>query len=353
VERVVLLLENRENQRLLMNLLRSECDVVAPQEEPELDGPFDLGILDGPTLDRLWPAVMRLRQAAEPTFLPFLLVTPRHHVERAEQDLWQAIDDIIITPVDKGELRGRVRVLLRARRLSLDLRQRNDDLQAFSEAMTHDLRAPIRIMSGLARALQEDSEGLDGQSRHYLERISTCSDQAQTLIDALLRFSRLGREAVDVRTVSTQEVVAACLRSLRDTVDASDAQVAVESPLPPVRADTVLLKMALFNMLTNALKFMPPGTRPQIRVSASLSGGYCRIHVKDNGIGIALEDQARLFTPFYRLHGVEQYPGVGLGLSTVRKAAEVMGGSVGLQSKPGEGSDFWIELQCGHADAHQ
>ncbi|MHB0874993.1 MAG: sensor histidine kinase [Anaerolineae bacterium] len=344
MERILLLLEHRENQRLLAELLAGSCHVVESQAETALDRPFDLGVIDGPTLDRLWPDLCRLRQAAEPAFLPLLLVTRRQHVETLERNVWQVIDDVIVTPVGKAELRARVQVLLRTRRLSLDLRRRNDDLQAFIEAMTHDLRAPIRITSGLAEALQEDSDRLDDQSRHYLERISHSSAEAQALIDALLRFGRLGREAVDIREVSTGSVVAACLRSLHDEIEARDAEVVIESPLPSVLADATLLNVAICNIIANALKFVAPAVRPRVGLSASCSGGFCRIHVRDNGIGIAPADQARLFTPFYRLHGVEQYPGVGLGLSTVRKAAEIMGGRVGLESAPGVGSDFWIEL---------
>ena len=111
-----------------------------------------------------------------------------------------------------------------------------------------------------------------------------------------------------------------------------------------LRADPRLLKVALTNLLANALTFVAPGVPPHVTLKAGVTGGACRIEVADNGIGIAPEDQARLFSPFVQLHGVEEYPGVGLGLATVRKVVELMGGRVGVTSMPDAGSTFWIEL---------
>ena len=107
-----------------------------------------------------------------------------------------------------------------------------------------------------------------------------------------------------------------------------------------VYADPALLKAALTNLLANALKFVAPGVSPRVAMAASVTPDGCRLCVTDNGTGIPPEHQVRIFQPFVRLHGVEEYAGFGLGLASVQKATELMGGRVGVLSVPGEGSTF-------------
>jgi len=109
----------------------------------------------------------------------------------------------------------------------------------------------------------------------------------------------------------------------------------------------ILLTLAVTNLLSNALKFLPPGGQPIITIRATTQDELCRLEIADNGIGVPLEDQQRLFRPFVQLHGQEIYEGVGLGLATVRKVVELMGGRVGVTSIVGQGSTFWIELRKG------
>ena len=166
----------------------------------------------------------------------------------------------------------------------------------------------------------------------------------QELIDALVGFARLGREDLQLQQVELQAVLESCLRDVQEDIQARQAQVSITSPLPVVRAQPVLLKMALTNLLSNALKFVARGVQPEVTICAAEEQEVCRIQVQDNGIGIDLRNQPHLFTPFRQLHGAEEYPGIGLGLATVRKASEMMGGRVGVVSVPGQGSSFWIEL---------
>jgi len=107
----------------------------------------------------------------------------------------------------------------------------------------------------------------------------------------------------------------------------------------------------LRNLLSNAMKFVPRGTRPQVRVSTGRRDGRVRIVVSDNGIGIAPEHQQRIFGMFERLNSAEEYPGTGMGLAIVRRAAERLGGEVGVESRPGEGARFWIDLPAADGPA--
>jgi signal transduction histidine kinase len=127
--------------------------------------------------------------------------------------------------------------------------------------------------------------------------------------------------------------------------------VNVHEPLPPVVGHEATLSQVLANLLCNGAKFVPPGRAPVLDVRAEARNGVVRLWVEDNGIGIQQEHQERIFGVFERLHGSEEYPGTGIGLAIVRKGVERMGGKVGVESSPGAGSRFWIELPTARSAA--
>jgi len=310
--------------------------VVLPETDAPLTEPFDLGILDGLALDRLWEAVEARKKAEEPVFIPIILLTSRRGVDLATRHLWRTIDEVVLQPIEKVELHARVETLLRLRQLSLTLKLRNQELEAFTHAMTHELRAPLRVTAGYAQELlaaQASTLGAEGCS--FLTRIVSTMEQTQDLVASLLGLCRIGRNAVRRQRVYLNRLLTSCLRALHRDIQTREAKVVVRGAQVMVEADPALLKLALTNLLANALNFVSPGVRPYVTISSSLAQGLCRIVLEDNGIGIAQEDQARLFTPFVRLHGVEEYPGLGLGLATVEKAMDLMGGRVGVTSAAG------------------
>lgn len=344
-ERVLFLLENKKNRDLLTAWLGMHYEVAQPDGEPGLDALFDLCLIDGPMLDRTWRKVQTRKELEQPVFLPFVLITTRRDVDMVTRHLWRTADELILAPIEKIELQARVEVLLRTRRLSLDLKLRNEDLESFFHAMTHDLRAPLRAITGFSEALSEDeAASLSQKGRHYLATIQAATGQMQELIDALVDFSRLGRGEIQLKKVDLGLIYKNCLQALQHELHNKGIHVMLTGEFPGVQANPTLLKMALINLLSNACKFIAPGVQPSVVLRTQVREGVCRIEVQDNGIGIAPEDQPRLFTPFTQLHGVEEYPGIGLGLATVRKAVTLMGGRVGLRSSPGQGSTFWIEL---------
>jgi len=346
MSRVLFLLENKKNRDLLAAWLGMRYEVVLPDSEPNLDAPFDLCLIDGPMLDRTWRQVQTKKMLEQPVFLPFVLITTRKDVDMVTRHLWQSTDELILAPIEKVELQARVEILLRTRRLSLDLKLRNEDLESFFHAMTHDLRAPLRAITGFTEALSEDESAcLSQKGKHYLATIQAATEQMQELIDALVGFSRLGSDEIQLQKVDLRMICEKCLQALQQEIYDKGAHVTLTGEFPGVQANPTLLKMALTNLLSNACKFAAPGVQPRVVLRTQVREGVCCIEVQDNGIGIAPEDQPRLFTPFVQLHGVEEYPGIGLGLATVRKAVTLMGGRVGLHSSPGQGSTLWIELK--------
>lgn len=255
------------------------------------------------------------------------------------------------------------------------LQEANDELQAFAYSVWHDLRAPLRAMQGFGQALLEDyGDQFDAMAENYIRRIVASAQRMDTLIQDLLNYSRLSRTDINLRSLDLASIVAEVLTQLEAELQARQAQVTVEKPLPQVIGHPAILVQVLTNLITNAIKFVPPSVQPQVRVWAEEAGEHgstgvspvetlspvgtleqgrippdtetkwVRLWVEDNGIGIEPKHQERIFRVFERLHGVETYPGTGIGLAIVRKGVERMGGRVGVESELGQGSRFWIEL---------
>ncbi len=344
MSRILLLIENKKNSDLLATLLSAQHEVVQGHTLDSLDTLFDLCIIDGYNLHKTGESIQRRKEREKPVFLPFILVTSQ--LEHETAILRQNIDENILVPIEKRELQIRVETLLRTRSLSLDLKLRNEDLESFIHAMTHDLRAPIRAISGFTEALTEDeSKQMTSQSQHYLSMIQSATEQMAHLITALLNFSRIGREEIEMLNLDVRFIAESCIRSLQQEINQRHAEIYIEDNLSLVEANPTLLKIVLTNLLSNALKFVPTTTTPVVTISMTVEQHHCIVRIQDNGIGITPENQQRLFTPFVRLHGMEEFPGVGLGLATVRKAMDIMGGSVGVTSLPLEGSTFWLEVR--------
>jgi signal transduction histidine kinase len=222
----------------------------------------------------------------------------------------------------------------------------NRELDAFAYSISHDLRAPLRTMQGYAEALVDDfGSGLPPEGRHYTQRIAAAATRMEDLIADILAYSRLAKDEISVRPESLEALLDQVLTDLEPMLISTEAAVRVERPLPEVQANRAVLRQVLNNLITNAVKFVRPGDRPTVSVHAQRGAGRVRVWIEDNGIGIAPEHQERIFDPFQRLHGIEAYPGTGIGLAIVRRAIARMGGSSGVESELGQGSRFWIELQ--------
>ena len=232
-----------------------------------------------------------------------------------------------------------------------ELQETNQEMEAFTYSVSHDLRAPLRAMRGYGQALLEDyGERLDPVAKSFMERIVEGASHMDTIILDLLDYSRLTRAQLDLEPVSTRAAVSAALAQLEAELEARRAQVTVSLADGTVRAHGPTLVQSIANLIANGIKFVAPGVKPRVRVRSERGEGVIRLIVEDNGIGIAQEHRDRVFRIFERLHNMEKYPGTGIGLAIVRKGIERMGGRVGLESQPGKGSRFWIELPATEGD---
>jgi signal transduction histidine kinase len=231
------------------------------------------------------------------------------------------------------------------------LKTANEELEAFSYSVSHDLRSPLRAMQGYAHALLEDfGNKLEGEGEEYLQRIKKAAVRMDALVQDVLAYSRLSKVDVQIVPVELDALLQEIIRDSRGLAQAR-AHVAVKTPLHAVMGHEACLTQCLSNLLENSAKFVPLGKAPSIVVRTELRSSSVRIWVEDNGIGIDPAHHHRIFQMFGRVHHNNTYEGTGMGLTIVKKAVERMGGTLGLESTLGEGSRFWIDLPA-YSPAH-
>lgn len=243
---------------------------------------------------------------------------------------------------------------LRVQERTVALEEANRELEAFGYSVSHDLRAPLRAVQGFGQVIEEDfDEALPSQAKDYLHRMMDAAERMDQLITDLLAYSRLSRADIQCEAIPLKDAVRAAEAQVQVDLRRAAAVVEVENDLPTVCAHRGTLTQMVANLLTNAAKFVTAGTVPHIRVYAEkVPPDRIRLWVQDNGIGIAPAHQEKIFQVFERLHGVESYPGTGIGLAIVRKGAERMNGFAGVESgKDFTGSRFFLELSSGD-DCH-
>jgi signal transduction histidine kinase len=219
-----------------------------------------------------------------------------------------------------------------------ELQETVAELERSSYTISHDLRAPIRAVHAFADFLLADfGEKIGTTGRDYLDRIKSSAQRMDRLIEDVLAYSRVSRSELRLTLVDLDRLLDSLVREY-----ASPAHVQISHPLGAVRANQGLLEQAVLNLLDNAVKFVRPGTRPQIDVWSETDNARLRLVVHDHGIGVPAGNTDRIFKTFERAH--EGFPGTGIGLAIVKRAVERMNGRVGFESKANEGSSFWLEL---------
>lgn len=221
----------------------------------------------------------------------------------------------------------------------------NRELETFSYSVSHDLRAPLRAINGFATIIARRYRAdLNEEGRHYLDNIIQASQHMGALIDHLLAYARLGRAGVRHLPVPLAALLDQLAANAHAQLAALGGTISVADDLPVVIGDPTLLSQIFSNLIENALTYQQPERPPQIAIGHQRTDGCAMIRVSDNGIGIPREYHTKIFNIFQRLHSDEQYPGTGIGLATVKKAVDLLGGDVTLESQVGIGSTFTISL---------
>lgn len=228
-------------------------------------------------------------------------------------------------------------------RRTAELAEANQELEAFSYSVSHDLRAPVRAVAGFAELLAEEhAGGLDDDGRRYLEHIRDGARDMGELIEGLLRLARLARYPLRRDPVEMTLLV----REAWAEAGAGDDVRLVLDELPPACGDGRLLRQVWCNLLSNAVKFSAKGPASRVEVTGRTADGRAVYEVRDNGVGFDDGGGEALFQPFRRLHSARDFPGTGLGLAIVQRIVQRHGGTVDARSVPGRGAVFTMTLEA-------
>ena len=266
-----------------------------------------------------------------------------HHFKPEELRLVLTVANHVGVAIQRRKTQEELEILVQERTAKLS--EMIAELQHVSYAITHDMRAPLRAMSTFAGIIYE---GLSAGAQTSPELLDSCrriiasATRLDQLIKDALNYTKAVLQDLPLHPVDLSRLVPSLIESYPN-LQADQADIRIEDPLPVVLGEESLLTQCFSNLMGNAVKFVAPGVRPQVRLRVESSGEIARIFVEDNGIGIAKDSQRRLFGMFERL--TTGYEGTGIGLAIVRKVVERMGGKVGVISELGRGSRFWVELK--------
>jgi light-regulated signal transduction histidine kinase (bacteriophytochrome) len=232
------------------------------------------------------------------------------------------------------------------RRAEQELARSNAELEQFAYVASHDLQEPLRMVASFTQLLAKRYRGkLDADADEFIGFAVDGATRMQLLLNDLLAYSRVGTRRKPFAMIACDSVLRDALANLKPAIEESGAAITYE-PLPIVRGDEVQLIQLFQNLIGNAVKFH--GQEPlQVHISAKLQDGDWVFAVRDNGIGIAPEQQERIFLIFQRLHHRSEYPGTGIGLALCHRIVERHGGRIWVESEVGKGATFYFTIEGG------
>jgi len=330
---------------------RSSEDLVGSRMLMELPGHDDSGLFD---------AYAEVVETGEP------LETELHYSSN-DFDRWLQIvavrieDGVAVTFRDISERKRSAQAMAAT---NAKLEQRNRALRDFAYIASHDLQEPLRKIGAFSNLVLDDyGDVVDDTGKHYLERMQDAARRMSQLISDLLVYSRVTTQARPFRPVDLEKIVDNVTTDLEMQIEDVDGTVDVGA-LPTIEADATQIRQLLQNLIGNGLKFHRPDVPPVVTIrSETLDADddslpaldadariFCRITVQDNGIGFEQKYADRIFTPFKRLHGRSEYSGTGMGLAICRRIVERHGGNIDVESTPGEGTTFTVQLPVDRQD---
>ncbi|BAY08563.1 hybrid sensor histidine kinase/response regulator [Calothrix sp. NIES-2098] len=358
MSRIVIFVEQTENRRLLAEWLGRYYDVAvgesvvqAKNAVPLLNEPFDLCILDGPALHHLWEWVQERKHVEQPVFLPVLLITLAADVKLLTRHLWQTVDELISKPIEKLELQARVEMLLRSRRLSLQLqaaleqeRELKQLKSRFVSMVSHEFRNPLNSISGFTYLLEQHD--LPSERRaDFFQRIQTAVKAMTALLDDVLALGKVetGTLGANLTPMGIEPFCRELVEEIQVAMKSNHTiQIDCEDEYFTARVNEALLRQILTNLLSNAIKYSAPQSTIRLRFQSQAEAVI--FQVQDEGIGISPTDRGRLFESFYRASNVGKIPGTGLGLAIVKQLVEQVGGTISVTSEINVGTTFTVTL---------
>ncbi len=288
-----------------------------------------------------------------------VMMTGQGSVATAVEAMQSGVLDYVLKPFKLGAMMPvleRALAIGRLRRDNLALQQRllerthelevvNLELEAYAATVSHDLRAPLHGIEGLAQLLTRRLAAyLTPETQELFALLDSRVLRAQRLVDDLLRLSRVARQALARCDVDVTRMVYEVAVELRTGLTAPGVSVVVQDDMPRALADPALLRQAFVNLLSNAFKFTHRVAQAQVEVGACVEDGVPGYFVRDNGPGFEMSLAARLFMPFERLHGAESFEGSGVGLSIVQRIVQRHGGQIRVEAAVGHGATFYFTL---------
>ncbi len=224
------------------------------------------------------------------------------------------------------------------------LNQANQELEAFSYSVSHDLRAPLRHINGYIELLTNRyTDTLPEKARHYFDSIVESAAEMGELIDSLLQFSKTSRQEMHFTQVDMNDMIQEVLINLKPDYEGREIQWVIAS-LPVVRGDRYLLKLVWANLISNALKYTQKGEQPRIKIGYYEDRQYYVFYIQDNGIGFDMKYAYKLFSVFQRLHAPDEYEGIGIGLANLRRIVQRHGGRTWAEGEPDQSATFYFSL---------